>query len=54
MPAASTIRDLSLAPEGERKIEWVAIHSHTLNALTRSRLNDGSLRGRRIALAIHL
>jgi len=54
MPAASTIRDLSLAPEGERKIEWVAIHSHTLNALKRSRLDDGSLRGRRIALAIHL
>lgn len=54
MPAASTIRDLSLAPEGERKIEWVAIHSHTLNALKRSCLDDGSLRGRRIALAIHL
>ncbi|MFB3140883.1 MAG: adenosylhomocysteinase, partial [Candidatus Acidiferrales bacterium] len=32
----------------------VAIHSHTLNALKRSRLDDGSLRGRRIALAIHL
>ncbi len=54
MPAASTIRDLSLAPEGERKIEWVAIRSHTLNAIKRSCLDDGSLRGRRIALAIHL
>jgi adenosylhomocysteinase len=54
MAAASTIRDLSLAPEGELKIEWVALHAHTLNALARRHLNDGSLRGRRIALAIHL
>jgi adenosylhomocysteinase len=54
MPAPSTIRDPSLAPEGERKIEWVALHAHTLNALCRSHLNDGSLRGRRIAMAIHL
>jgi adenosylhomocysteinase len=43
-----------LAPEGERKIEWVALHSHTLNSLCKSHLSDGSLRGRRIAMAIHL
>src|SRR5712692_323286 len=54
MPVPSTIRDLSLAAEGERKIEWVARYSHTLNAFARSRLNDGSLSGRHIALAIHL
>ncbi len=54
MLAFSTIRDVSLALEGERQIEWVAIHAHTLNALKRSHLDDGSLRGRRIALAIHL
>ena len=54
MPSASTIRDLSLAPEGERKIEWVAQHAHTMNAFARKRLADGALRGRRIAIAVHL
>src|SRR3972149_4825691 len=54
MPAPSTIRDPSLPAEGERKIEWVAPPPHPLNALQRSHLNDGSLRGRRIAMAIHL
>jgi adenosylhomocysteinase len=54
MRPASTIRDPSLAPEGERKIEWVASHAHTLNAFARQRLSDGSLRGRRIAIAVHL
>ena len=51
---SSTIRAASLAPEGERKIRWVAAHTHTLNAFAKSHLSDGSLRGRRIALAIHL
>ena len=50
----STIIDPSLAHEGERKIEWVAAHAHTLNAFAKSHLADGTLRGRRIALAIHL
>jgi adenosylhomocysteinase len=50
----STILDPSLAPEGERKIQWVAAHTHTLNSFAKSHLSDGSLRGRRIALAIHL
>jgi len=50
----STIRDPALAPEGERKIEWVAQHAHTLNAFARSHLSDGSLSGRRIAIAVHL
>jgi len=53
MPRASTIRDLSLAPEGERKIEWVAQHAHTMNSFAR-RLGDGALSGRRIAIAVHL
>jgi adenosylhomocysteinase len=53
MPRASTIRDPSLAAEGERKIEWVAQHAHTMNSFAR-RLGDGSLAGRRIAIAVHL
>ena len=50
----STIRDVSLAPEGERKIQWVAQHAHTLNSFAAERLSDGALRGRRIAIAVHL
>lgn len=54
MSTESTICDLSLAAEGERKIEWVESHAHLLNTLKRSHLDDGALRGRRIAMAIHL
>ena len=54
MARVSTIRDLSLAPEGERKIAWVAQHAHTMNAFARKRLGDGALKGRRIAIAVHL
>ena len=54
MRPESTIRDLSLAPEGERKIQWVAQHAHTLNSFAAERLSDGALRGRRIAIAVHL
>jgi len=50
----SIVRDPSLAPAGEPKIEWVAQHATTLAALKRSHLDDGALRGRRIAMAIHL
>ena len=50
----STILDPSLAPEGERKIQWVAMHTPTLNTFAKTHLSDGALRGRRIALAIHL
>src|SRR6478672_472078 len=46
MAPTSTILDESLAPEGERKIEWVASHAHSLTAF--------ALRGRRIAIAVHL
>jgi adenosylhomocysteinase len=43
-----------VAPEGERKIEWVAQHAHSLTAFARKRLGDGALEGRRIAIAVHL
>ncbi|MBV9609422.1 MAG: adenosylhomocysteinase, partial [Acidobacteria bacterium] len=54
MPADTTLKDIALAPEGERKIQWVSLHAHTLNEFRRTRLADGSLRGRKIAMAIHL
>ena len=50
----STVRDVKLAAEGERKIAWVAQHSHTLNALAKTHLSDGALKGKRIAIAVHL
>jgi adenosylhomocysteinase len=54
MRSQSTILDASLAPEGERKIQWVAQHAPTLNSFAAERLTDGSLSGRRIAIAVHL
>jgi adenosylhomocysteinase len=50
----SRIKDPSLAPEGERLIRWVARHSPVLNRLARERLSDGALRGRHVAVVVHL
>jgi adenosylhomocysteinase len=50
----SRIADIALAPEGDRRIEWVARHSPVLNRLARERLGDGALRGRRVAVVVHL
>jgi adenosylhomocysteinase len=50
----SNIADPSLAREGEQRIRWVARHSPVLNRLARERLADGALRGRRVAVVVHL
>ena len=50
----SVVKDPSLAPEGHRKIGWVAQHAPVLNKIAGERLADGSLRGRKIAMTIHL
>jgi adenosylhomocysteinase len=50
----SIVRDPGLAPEGRRKIDWVAQHAPVLNAIFRERLSDGLLSGRRVAMTIHL
>ena len=52
--ARSRIADPSLAPAGEQRIAWVARHSPVLNRLARERLADGALRGRRVAVVVHL
>src|ERR687885_2840836 len=52
--ARSRIADPSLAPLGEQKIAWVARHSPVLNRLARARLADGALRGKRVAVVVHL
>jgi adenosylhomocysteinase len=50
----SRIADPSLAPVGEQRIRWVERHSPVLNRLARERLADGALRGRRVAVVVHL
>jgi adenosylhomocysteinase len=50
----SVIKDPALAPEGHRKIDWVAQHSPVLNTISEGQLADRALRGRRIAMTIHL
>src|SRR5919205_881508 len=50
----SLVKDPSLAPEGHRKIDWAAQHSPVLNAVSKDQLADGTLRGHRVAMTIHL
>ena len=50
----SRIADPSLAPAGEQRIRWVERHSPVLNRLARERLADGALRGRELAVVVHL
>jgi len=50
----SRIADISLANEGERLISWAARHCSVLNRLARQRFSDGALKGRRIAVVVHL
>jgi len=50
----SIIKNPALAPEGHRKIDWAAQHSPVLNIISKNKLADGALRGRRVAMTIHL
>jgi len=50
----SLVKDSSLAPEGHRKIDWVAQHAPVMNRIAGEQLADGSLRGHKIAMTIHL
>src|ERR671911_707655 len=54
MIGESLVKDASLAPEGHRKIDWVAQHAPVLNKIAGEQLADGSLRGRKVAMTIHL
>jgi adenosylhomocysteinase len=48
----TTIADPRLAPEGERKIVWAATWMPVLSRVRKQLLDDGSLRGRRIAVIL--
>jgi adenosylhomocysteinase len=50
----SRIADLALAPEGHRRIDWAAQHMPVLHRLAAERLSDGALRGRKVAVVVHL
>jgi adenosylhomocysteinase len=54
MISESLVKDPSLAPEGHRKIDWVAQHAPVMNKISGEQLADGSLRGHKIAMTIHL
>ena len=52
--ARSRIADVGLAPEGERRIAWAREHMPVLARLGGRELADGALRGRRVAVVVHL
>lgn len=52
--SGSRIADASLAPDGHRAIEWARRRSPVLDGFVRRRIDDGSLRGRRVAVVVHL
>ena len=50
----STIYDINLAPEGERKIQWAAGHMPLLSAIAADFENGKPFAGLKIALSVHL
>lgn len=50
----SQIRDLALAPEGRRKIDWAAAHMPLLNTLRERFEKDVPFRGLKIGICLHL
>ncbi len=50
----SQIKDLSLAPSGADKIDWVASYMPILNAIRRDFEKSLPFRGKKIAMSIHL
>lgn len=50
----SRIADPALAPEGHRRVEWARRHMPVLHRLLEERLSDGALKGRKLAVVVHL
>ena len=50
----SRIADPDLAPGGHRAIDWARRHSPVLDGFVRRMVDDDSLRGRRVAIVVHL
>ena len=52
MQSESIVRDLSLAPDGHRKIDWAAEHSPVLNIVRDKYLKDGTFEGLGVGVAL--
>lgn len=50
----SIVRDLSLAPEGKLKIDWVQAHMPVLNRIREQFERDQPFKGLRVAISLHL
>lgn len=50
----STIRDLALAPQGQRKIDWVNTHMPVLNSLRQEFERDLPFAGKKVVICLHL
>ncbi len=50
----SEIRDIALAPDGERKIQWASAHMPVLQAISAQFEKEKPLAGLRIALSVHM
>lgn len=50
----STIRDISLAPQGQLKIDWVAEHMPVLNRLRREFEQEKPFAGKKVVICLHL
>ena len=50
----STISDIRLAPEGEKKIAWAAAHMPILGSVAKELARDKPFAGLRIALSVHM
>jgi adenosylhomocysteinase len=50
----STIRNLALAPQGQRKIDWVNAHMPVLNYLRKEFEHDQPFTGKKVVICLHL
>ena len=50
----STIRDIGLAPEGEKKIAWAAAHMPLLGSIAEEFEKDRPFAGLKVALSVHM
>jgi len=49
-----TVKDITIAPEGQKKIDWVSRPMKVLNGLSEKFLKDGTFKGKKISICIHL
>jgi len=50
----SLIRDLSLAPQGHLKINWVKNHMPVLNLIKEEFLKTKPFQGKKVVICLHL